>query len=99
MKNPSFEEIQNNLVNMLSEVDVKAGTNKARLLEYVYVRALRDAEVNIPTAVDMMLMCGRSVAGYKVTTKNSRNNKVDVGVRVQLGFDDSDGSYADGYEA
>jgi len=45
MKNTSFEEIQKNMQLMFSEVDVKVGTKKARLLEYVYVRALRDAEV------------------------------------------------------
>ena len=99
MKNPSFETIQNNLVNMLKLTNVKIGTKKANEFEHVYVHALRDANIQIPVVVDMMLLSGRSVAGYKVTTKNSRNNKVDVGVRAQLGFDDSDGTYADGYEA
>ena len=99
MKNPSFETIQNNLVNMLKLANVKIGTKKAIEFEHVYVLALRDVGIQIPAAVDMMLLSGRSVAGYKVTTKNSRNNKVDVGVHAQLGFDDSDGTYADGYEA
>jgi len=98
MKNPSFEEIQKNMRLMLNEVDVKVGSKKARLLEYVYVRALRDAEVEIPTVVDIYLMTDRSIAGYVITNKKSRPAKVDIGVRAQLGFDDSDESYADGYK-
>jgi hypothetical protein len=35
------------------------------LMEWVYVQALRDNGVTIPPAVDMMFLCGRSVAGYK----------------------------------
>jgi hypothetical protein len=34
-------------------------------LEHVYVLALRDVGIQIPAAVDMMLLSGRSVAGYK----------------------------------
>ena len=83
---------------MFSEVDVKVGTKKARLLEYVYVRALRDAEVEIPTVVDVYLMTDRSIAEYGITNKKSRAAEVDIGVRAQLGFDDSDESYADGYK-
>ncbi len=83
---------------MFSEVDVKVGTKKARLLEYVYVRALRDAEVEVPTVIDIYLMTNRSIAGYGITNKKSRPAKVDIGVRAQLGFDDSDESYADGYK-
>jgi hypothetical protein len=97
MKNTSFEEIQKNMQLMFSEVDVKVGTKKARLLEYVYVRALRDAEVEIPTVVDVYLMTDRSIAEYGITNKKSRAAEVDIGVRAQLGFDDSDESYADGY--
>jgi len=98
MKNTSFEEIQKNMQLMFSEVDVKVGTKKARLLEYVYVRALRDAEVEVPTVIDIYLMTNRSIAGYGITNKKSRPVKVDIGVRAQLGFDDSDESYADGYK-
>lgn len=98
MKNTSFEEIQKNMQLMFSEVDVKVGTKKARLLEYVYVRALRDAEVEVPTVIDIYLMTNRSIAGYGITNKKSRPAKVDIGVHAQLGFDDSDESYADGYK-
>ncbi len=98
MKNTSFEEIQKNMQLMFSEVDVKVGTKKARLLEYVYVRALRDAEVEVPTVIDIYLMTNRSIAGYGITNKKSRPAKVDIGVRAQLGFDDSDESYADSYK-
>jgi hypothetical protein len=98
MKNTSFEEIQKNMQLMFSEVDVKVGTKKARLLEYVYVRALRDAEVEVPTVIDIYLMTNRSIAGYGITNKKSRPAKVDIGIRAQLGFDDSDESYADGYK-
>jgi hypothetical protein len=50
---------------MLKLADVKVGTKKAIELEHVYVYALRDAGVTIPAAVDVMLLSGRSVAGYK----------------------------------
>jgi hypothetical protein len=43
-------------------------------------------------------MTNRSIAGYGITNKKSRPAKVDIGVRAQLGFDDSDESYADGYK-
>jgi hypothetical protein len=98
MKNTSFEEIQKNMRLMFSEVDVKLGSKKARLLEYVYVRALRDAEVEVPTVIDIYLMTNRSIAGYGIESKKSRTAKVDIGIRAQLGFDDSDESYADGYK-
>lgn len=74
----TFETIQSNLVNMLKLADVKIGTKQSKLMEQVYVHALRDVNIQIPAAVDMMLMCGRSVAGYKPS---------DIGKRVQLGFD------------
>ena len=61
----TFETIQSNLVNMLKLADVKIGSNQGRLLEAVYVQALRDVNIQIPAAVDMMLLSGRSVAGYK----------------------------------
>ena len=51
MKNPSFEDIQDNMILMLNEFDVKCGTNKAYLLERAYIRALRDTGVEIPTDV------------------------------------------------
>jgi hypothetical protein len=68
-----FEDIQNRLVSVLTQAQIKVGTKQSRLVEAVYVQALRDSGVQIPAAVDMMLMCGRSVAGYK-----------DIGKRVQL---------------
>ena len=95
----TFETLQKNLQIVLNKANIKAGTKKGMLVEYVYIVAMLDNNVHIPLAAEMMLLSGRSVAGYKVTTKNSRNNKVDVGVHAQLGFDDSDGTYADGYEA
>jgi len=73
-----FEDIQSRLVTILNQAEIKVGNKKSRLVEWVYVQALRDAGVQIPAAVDVMLMCGRSVAGYKSN---------DIGKRVQLGFD------------
>ena len=61
----TFETIQNNLQTMLKLADVKVGTKQGKLLEEVYVLALRDVNIQIPAAVDMMLLSGRSVAGYK----------------------------------
>jgi len=59
-----FEDIQSRLVNILNQAEIKVGNKQSRLVEWVYVQALRDAGVQIPSAVDVMLMCGRSVAGY-----------------------------------
>ena len=61
----TFETIQKNLQNMLTLANVKVGTKKAIEFEHVYVLALRDVNIQIPAAVDLMLMSGRSVAGYK----------------------------------
>jgi hypothetical protein len=69
----TFETIQNRLVSVLNQAEIKVGTKQSRLVEAVYVQALRDNGVQIPAAVDMMLLCGRSVAGYR-----------DVGKREQL---------------
>jgi hypothetical protein len=61
----TFDIIQNRLVDMLNQAQIKIGSKQGRLMEWVYVQALRDNGVTIPPAVDMMFMCGRSVAGYK----------------------------------
>lgn len=61
----TFNDIQNRLVDMLTQAQIKIGSKQGRLMEWVYVQALRDNGVQIPAAVDMMMMCGRSVAGYK----------------------------------
>ena len=61
----TFNDIQNRLVDMLNQAQIKVGTKQGRLMEWVYVQALRDNGVTIPPAVDMMLLCSRSVAGYK----------------------------------
>lgn len=61
----TFESIQSNLQTMLKLSNVKVGTKKANEFEHVYVYALRECGVQIPAAVDMMLLSGRSVAGYK----------------------------------
>ena len=74
----TFETLQKNLQTMLKLADVKVGTKQGKLLEAVYVQALRDNGVKIPAAVDMMLLSGRSVAGYKPSN---------IGKRVQLGYD------------
>lgn len=60
-----FEDIQSRLVSVLTQAEIKAGTKQGRLVEAVYVQALRDSGVTVPPAVDMLLMCGRSVAAYK----------------------------------
>jgi hypothetical protein len=65
MKNMTFEEIQSKLNETLRLAEVKVGSKQGRLLECVYVQALRDVGIQIPAAVDMMLLSGRSVAGYK----------------------------------
>lgn len=83
MKNMTFEEIQSKLNEILTMAEVKVGSKQGRLLECVYVQALRDVGIQIPAAVDMMLLSGRSVAGYKPSTKTN----YDIGKRVQLGYD------------
>ncbi len=75
MKNMTFEEIQAKLNETLRLAEVKVGTKKADLIERVYVKALRDSDMEVPVVVDMLLMSGRSVAGYKA---------YDFGKRVQL---------------
>ena len=65
MKNMTFEEIQAKLNETLTMAEVKVGSKQGRLLECVYVQALRDAGMAIPAVVDVMLLSGRSVAGYK----------------------------------
>jgi hypothetical protein len=65
MKNMTFEEIQAKLNEILTMAEVKVGSKQGRLLECVYVQALRDAGMAIPAVVDMWLLSGRSVAGYK----------------------------------
>jgi hypothetical protein len=65
MKNMTFEEIQSKLNEILTMAEVKVGSKQGRLLECVYVQALRDVGMAIPAVVDVMLLSGRSVAGYK----------------------------------
>ena len=74
----TFETLQERLLKVLGEAEVKVGSKQGKLLEAVYVQALRDNGVNIPAAVDMMLLSGRSVTGYKPSN---------IGKRVQLGYD------------
>ena len=74
----TFETLQERLLKVLGEAEVKVGSKQGKLLEAVYVQALRDNGVKIPAAVDMMLLSGRSVAGYKPSN---------IGKRVQLGYD------------
>ena len=64
MKNMTFEEIQSELKEILRLSEVKVGTKKADLIERVYVKALRDTGMEVPVVVDMLLLSGRSVAGY-----------------------------------
>ena len=61
----TFETIQKNLQIVLDKANVKAGTKKGMLLEQVYLVAMCDNNVQIPVAAEMMLLSGRSVAGYK----------------------------------
>ena len=65
MKNMTFEEIRTKLNETLRLADVKVGTKKADLIERVYLKAIRDTGMEVPVVVDMLLMSGRSVAGYK----------------------------------
>jgi len=79
----TFEILQDRLLKVLGEAEVKVGSKQGKLLECVYVQALRDSGIKIPSVVDMWLMSGRSVAGYKPSTKTN----CDIGKRVQLGYD------------
>lgn len=79
----TFETLQERLLKVLGEAEVKVGSKQCRLLEAVYVQALRDNGVKIPAAVDMMLLSGRSVAGYKPPTKEV----LDKYRNAQLGYD------------
>ena len=74
----TFETLQKNLQIVLNKANIKAGTKKGMLVEYVYIMAMCDNDVQIPVAAEMMLMSGRSVAGYKPSN---------IGKRVQLGYD------------
>ena len=74
----TFEILQDRLLKVLGEAEVKVGSKQGKLLECVYVQALRDSGIKIPSVVDMWLMSGRSVAGYKPSN---------IGKRVQLGYD------------
>ena len=74
----TFETLQERLLKVLGEAEVKVGSKQGKLLEAVYVQAIRDVNIQIPAAVDMMLLSGRSVAGYKPSN---------IGRRVQLGYD------------
>ena len=74
----TFETLQKNLQIVLNKANIKAGTKKGMLVEYVYIMAMCDNNVQIPVAAEMMLLSGRSVAGYKPSN---------IGKRVQLGYD------------
>ena len=65
MKNMTFEEIRTKLNETLRLADVKVGTKKADLIERVYLKALRDSGMEVPVVVDVLLLSGRSVAGYR----------------------------------
>lgn len=79
----TFETLQERLLKVLGEAEVKVGSKQGKLLEAVYVQALRDNGVKISATIDMMLMCGRSVAGYKPPTKEV----LDKYRNAQLGYD------------
>jgi hypothetical protein len=79
----TFETLQERLLKVLGEAEVKVGSKQGKLLEAVYVQALRDSGVKISATIDMMLMCGRSVAGYKPPTKEV----LDKYRNAQLGYD------------
>jgi hypothetical protein len=79
----TFETLQERLLKVLGEAEVKVGSKQGKLLEAVYVQALRDSGIKISATIDMMLMCGRSVAGYKPPTKEV----LDKYRNVQLGYD------------
>ena len=74
----TFETLQKNLQIVLNKANIKAGTKKGMLVEYVYIMAMCDNDVQIPVAAEMMLLSGRSVTGYKPSN---------IGKRVQLGYD------------
>jgi len=79
----TFETLQERLLKVLGEAEVKVGSKQGKLLEAVYVQALRDSGIKISATIDMMLMCGRSVAGYKPPTKEV----LDKYRNAQLGYD------------
>jgi len=79
----TFQTLQERLLKVLGEAEVKVGSKQGKLLEAVYVQALRDSGIKISATIDMMLMCGRSVAGYKPPTKEV----LDKYRNAQLGYD------------
>ena len=79
----TFETLQKNLQIVLDKANVKAGTKQGMLLEQVYLVAMCDNNVQIPVAAEMMLLSGRSVAGYKPPTKEV----LDKYRNAQLGYD------------
>jgi hypothetical protein len=79
----TFETLQERLLKVLGEAEVKVGSKQGKLLEAVYVQALRDSGIKISATIDMMLMCGRSVAGYNPPTKEV----LDKYRNAQLGYD------------
>ena len=72
MKNMTFEEIQSKLQETLTMAEVKVGSKKAILIEKVYLKALYDNGVEMPPVVPVLLMSGRSVAGYKPSNIGNR---------------------------
>ena len=79
----TFETLQKNLQIVLNKANIKVmdrydGNYRGMLVEYVYIMAMCDNNVQIPVAAEMMLLSGRSVAGYKPSN---------IGKRVQLGYD------------
>ena len=61
----TFETLQKNLQDLLKNSKVKANSKQGAMIEFVYVYAMRHAGVSVPLAAEMMLLTGRSIAGYK----------------------------------
>ena len=68
MKNMTmtFETLQKNLQIVLDKANIKAGTKKGMLVEYVYLVAMCDNNVHIPLAAQIMVMSGRSVLDTRI---------------------------------
>ena len=66
MKTIAFDEIQTNLRYFMQD-DIKPDSKKGLLVEHAYVRALVDANVEIPVIVPILVSTGRSIVSFKVS--------------------------------
>ena len=61
----TLDEIQINLRNFMGDT-VRPGTKKSLMVEHSYIKALVDAEVEVPAIASMLIFTGRSITNFKV---------------------------------